>query len=151
MELHEKDEVRYLTHKNLISDEICTVIELCDNGKTVRLKKPNGEMIKLYHDRIRSANSNNDKQIVEYDDKKFNPWHGLTNGEVWIKQSKFNDTIIMKSYTIIDLDNNTYKSINTYDDKFSNVGIKDYNIKNKDSLISKLEKKGYHKMSKGAK
>jgi hypothetical protein len=150
MELHAGDQVRYLTHKNLISDEICDVIEICDSGKTVRLKKPNNEIIKIYHDRVRSSNSaNNDKQM--HDNKKFNPWQGLTNGEVWIKQSKFNNTIILKSYTIINSDNNTYKSINTYDDKFNNTDIKDFNIKNKDSLISKLEKKGYIKTDKETK
>ena len=155
MELHENDKVRYLTFKNQVSDEICTIIEICDNGKTVRLKKPNEEIMRIHHDRIRPLEGKiemkNDKADKNDDTKKIDPWSGINNGEVWIKQSKFSDTITLKSFVVINLDNNTYKSMNTYNDKFSNAGIKEFKLKNYESHVSKLEKKGYKKLNRSAK
>lgn len=152
MEVQENDKVRYLSFKNQISDEICSVVELCDNGKTIRLKKPNGEIMRIHHDRIRSLEKETQKsepKSKEKDTNKFDPWEGVTEGEVWLKQSKFNDSVILKSFTIINTGNNTYKSINIYNDKFNNAGIKDYKLDNYKSLTSKLEKKGYKKIAKG--
>lgn len=158
MELRENEEVRYLSFKNEVSDEICTIIEICDNGKTIRLKKPNGEIMRIHHDRIRVLdNEEVKKNIVEVNNSdavpndKFNPWLGISNGEVWTKQSKFNDTITLKSFVIINLDSGMYRSINAYNDKFSDIGVKEFKLKNHKSHISKLEKKGYKKIERGAK
>lgn len=159
MELNLKDKVRYLTHNNKISDEECVIEEICDNGKTVKLKKSNDEIIRIYYDRIRPLNDIDKKNDLKTDLKnttskvseKFDPWSEINNGEVWVKQSKFSASIIMKSFTIINLDNNTYRSVNSYNDKFSNAGIKDYKLDNQKTLESKLEKKGYKKLVRSAK
>jgi hypothetical protein len=159
MELRLEDKVRYLTHNNKISDEECIIKEICDNGKTVKLKKPNDEIMRIYYDRIRPLNDV-DKKTDKADskaavktstDKKFDPWSEISNGEVWVKQSKFSTSIVMKSFVIINLDNNTYRSVNAYNDKFSNAGVKDYKLDNQKSLESKLEKKGYKKLTRSTK
>jgi hypothetical protein len=145
MELHDK--VKFLSHNNIISDEICEIIEICDNGKTVKLKKPNGEISRIYHDRIRSLDQKNkSNNIPKIENSNFNPWQDLSNGEVWIKQSKFNSSIVLKSFVIINHDNSTYKTINIYNDKFNNSNVKSYKLSNIEKETEKLKKKGYKKM-----
>ncbi len=140
------EKVRFLTHNNEISTEICIIAEIC-NDNTVKLKKPNGEMMRIFSDRIRPVEMKTiSKQSVN--NEKFDPWAEIDDGEVWLKQSKFNSSIVMKSYTIINLSKQTYRSVNVYNDKISNINIKDFKLENCEKLTAKLAKKGYKKMAK---
>lgn len=137
--------VNYINNQGDISEEECEVVE--NLGDFLRIKKPSGEMIRIFRDRVcevskdRPTEQGQEKQMKP---EEFNPWDGLSDDyEVWSKSPSFSDTVICKTYAIIDPGGTEYKSINTYDGSAHKVMV--YPMKSYDALINKLLKRGYEK------
>jgi hypothetical protein len=143
------DKVKYITIYNKISDDICTIIEILEDGKIMRLRKPNGEVMRIFNDRIRNLDEIKEEPIRTEETNKFNPFNHFKckNVRVWVKQSHFNTTVIMKSFIIVDLDQSDYYSINTYNDVFNDKFTK-YSVGKLEKLITKIEKKDYTEILK---
>jgi hypothetical protein len=135
--------VRYLTYENKISNEECEVLgEIEEKGlKCFRLKKPNGEILRIFHDRIRPIK---EEEMNEKAEIEFSPW---TNNpkEVWMVESNFGNSAICETYTLIYDDK--YTTVNVYN-KLKANGFCNYELKDYNKLIKKLEKKGYKKINK---
>lgn len=145
--MDEGETVSYINNQGDISEEECEVIE--DLGDFLRIKKPSGETIRIFRDRVckanskdRSSESKQEKQTMK--SEEFNPWNGLPSGhEIWSKSPSFSDTVICKIYAIIDPKGSNYKSVNTYDGVAHKIMT--YPMKSYDALINKLLKRGYEK------
>lgn len=132
------DEVQFINNQNEVDSDICEVIESID--KFCRIKRPNGQIIRIFNDRLRPVTKKEEENSMTNED--YNPWDNLpTKGEVWIKSNRFNETTICETIAIIDPENNIYKSINTYSGKAQKVMT--YPMKNYDALIKRMIRKGY--------
>lgn len=154
------DKVRYLTCKDEISKEVCEVIdEFTEDGiKCFRIKKPNDEIMRIYHDRVVSQDA--EKKVEKKDDKDEDKkdvgkldWSTLkenlktlkitANSEIWVSNNSFNhDGINCITVAVLD---KTYRTANIYfaNGMFTKVsGMMEY--KNDISKVrAKLAKKGY--------
>jgi len=151
IDMNVDDEVLYINNEGTVSDEICILIE--ENNKYCRIKRPNGEIIRIFPDRVmprnmqgdhhRNTDITNDKEHDNTNDsKKFDPFDSLSHGcEVWVKSNNFSDSVICLTYAIIDPNGNSYQSVNTYNGVAKKV--MSYSMKNYQSLINKLKKRGY--------
>jgi len=131
--------VFFNNHGEVDENCVCEVIEVI--GKHMRIKKPSGEIIRIYSNRISLASSVEQKpkeSAVAMPDE-FDPLKDLPDGhEVWIKCNTFSNTTICRTYAIIDPKGDKYVSVNTYDGKAPKKMT--YNMASYDALINKLQK-----------
>lgn len=153
------DKVKYLTCKNEISKDTCEVIgEFIEDGvKCFRIKKPNNEIIRLYHDRVIDSTQlpppppKAEKKMESQKKAKFD-WVALgvtkalkilPESEIWVSNNEF-DHKNVQCITIAVLDK-TYRTANIYliDGKTSKItGIMEYDS-DIEKVKKKLAKKGY--------
>lgn len=150
------NQISVLLNENKWSDFPCDLLEeLVDatNGrKFVRIKFPDGDIKRVYHDRIRpfSNKPSEDKPMSTQQPNHYNPWSECTDAEVYERNNEFSSvTTVCKTIVIIDKANSQYYSINTYND-IAKAGKMTYVIKDLKKLVHKLEKKGYVKVIKGS-
>jgi len=134
------DEVFYINNEGTVSDEVCILIEI--KKDCYRIKRPNGEMIRIFPDRVMPK-----EESCTMETNEFDPFADLPNGyEVWVKSNDFNDSVICRTYAIIDPNGAEYRSINTYNGKAHKV--MSYVMKDYAALINRLQKRGYKKQNK---
>ena len=155
MELDE--EVRFFNNQGVMDDQICRFIE--DKGDYCRIKKPSGEILRIFKERICSNSDElallkskkpkpklvkkaQGKTTMDTNEEKFDPWSLASDtAQVWIKSNSFSDSVIAETIAIIEPDEPKYKSVNVYNGKATKV--MQYTMKSLNNLINKLEKRGY--------
>lgn len=137
--------VRFYNNSGELESIECEVCEV--KSDHYRLKKPSGEIIRIFHNRVVNADNAEpqvEKSSAMVDNEEYNPFDGLDKKfEVWIKSNTFSNTTICRTYAIIDPKSDKYESVNTYNGKAPK--IMSYNMKNYESLINRLQKKGYER------
>jgi hypothetical protein len=132
------DPVRFINNQNELDPDECEVVESC--GDYYRLRKPTGQIIRIYKDRVQPINRQEEPTVTENDESV--SWDDIP-GEVWIKSNRFNETTVCETVAIIDPEADHYKSINTYNSKAQKVMV--YPMKNYNALVKRMAKKGYKK------
>lgn len=134
------DNIKFLNNSGEIDECICVILEI--NGDHCRVKRPNGEIFRIFHDRMIPAEKTSEEMVDM--SEEFDPNDGLAkNEEIWVKHNSFSDTVICITYAIIDPKGSSYKSINTYNGVAKK--IMEYSMKSYTGLINKLLKRGYEK------
>jgi hypothetical protein len=128
------EKIRFINNQNELDDSICELIE--NKGDYCRIKKPNGQIIRIFKDRIRPVEEEKEKNVSNWNDIK-------EKGEIWVKSNRFNETTVCETVAIIDPKADHYKSINTYNGKAQKVMI--YSMKNYKTLVKRMARKGYEK------
>ncbi len=133
----------------------CEQIEECPDAtgrKFVRIKYPDGDIKRVYHDRVRPFSKQPDKseeKTVTTEPNQYDPWAECKDGEVYERNNTFSATTICKTIMIIDKAANKYYTINTYNG-VAKAGKMEYQIDDLKKLLHKIEKKKYVKLTKGA-
>jgi hypothetical protein len=143
------DKCRYIDHNNQLS-EVCEVVEkiIEDDKDCYRIKLENGEILRLYHDRVVPVDAESPQEKSE---PSFDPWEQVPEGdkgEVWIKYSSFNDTTTCQVVAMIDLNSMVYKTVNLYNGETKGKGVCVYPIKDINKLKKKLDSKNYEPQSR---
>lgn len=144
--------VKFKKNDGSIGDEICELLETI--GDCCRIKRPSGEIIRIYKDRVYDLNDESDD--VKNDSGNNNENDKVMPGtltksdfisslpedsEIWIKFNSFNDTTICETIAVVIPSMNVYKSANVYNGVINK--IMEYKL-NSDTR-KKLDKKGYEK------
>ena len=140
------DKVKFKNNQNEVDDLVCELVEIKD--AFCRIKKPSGEVLRIFSDRVFLADSNeknvgiSDECLIE--SSEFDPWLNLPEGgQVWIKENNGFNSMNCKTFAIVVPSEGFYKSINTYDGTAKKA--MEYPMKSIDSLVMKLVRKGYIK------
>lgn len=144
------DKCRYIDNNNQLSD-VCEIVEQINENGTdcYRIKLPNGEILRLYHDRVVPVDKSEPVQTPQ--SSKLDPWSQVPDGdkgEVWIKHSSFNDTTTCQVVAMLDLENMVYKTVNLYNGETKGKGICEYPIKDINKLKKKLDGKNYERQER---
>jgi len=145
-------EIKFKNNDGEISEEICELVET--DGDVCRIKRPSGEMIRIFKDRVfpvdemkTESNEKKEEKDDSEEDIAFDPWGDLPDdGEVWVKSNSFNDTTICETIAVILPGENVYRSINTYNGVAKK--IMEYPIKNASNLRNRMLRKGYERQER---
>jgi hypothetical protein len=136
--LTKETKVKFINNSGNIDDIECKIVEELED--IVRLEKPDGEIFRIYKDRVIYEQKCNDSI--------FNPWENMPEDiEVYVKTNMFSLTTSCKTIAIVHKTWSHYISCNTYNGKLGGKQV-EYNIKEYEQLNDKLIKKGYEKTSK---
>ena len=138
------DKVKFLNNQNELGEE-CELKE--DLGTYCRIEKPNGEILRIFKDRLRSSDTADNKKLEVKEGEKLDPWSNLPDdGEVWVKGNRFNDTTVCETVAIIMPRQGEYLSINTYNGIAKKV--MNYPLKNYSALVKRMNRKEYVKQER---
>lgn len=138
------DPVKFLNNQNELS-EVCEFIESVE-GSFCRVKKEDDEVLRLHKDRVRLVGEEV-KKVEIPEDEALDPWNNLPDdGEVWVKENRFNDTTVCETVAVIMPGQGEYVSVNTYNGIAKKVMR--YPLKNYDALVKRMSRKQYVKQER---